>query len=85
MFMRAEPARARFDAAATAVLSDRLPWTRGASGLGGDDRLDVVAGHELYVFDGKEIGRVAYSHYQRGSGPVDRHQLVFEYRYLIYL
>ncbi len=43
----------------------------------GDHHLHVVAGHELDVVDGEDVGRVAHGQDERGTGPVDRDRLVF--------
>src|ERR1700730_7436753 len=44
--------------------------------LGGDHHLDVVAGEELDVVDGVDVGGVAHRQDQRGAGAVDRDALV---------
>ena len=44
--------------------------------LAGDDDLDVVAGEELDVVDGVDVGGVAHRQDQRGAGAVDRNALV---------
>ncbi len=43
----------------------------------GNHHLHVVAGHELDVVDGEDVGRVAHGKDERGTGPVDRDRLVF--------
>ena len=54
--------------AALVVLLDGL---RDAD-LGGDDNFDVVAGDELEVVDGEDVGRIGDGDDQRRTGPVDR-------------
>jgi len=43
--------------------------------LGGDVDLHLVAGHELDVVDGEEVGGVGHGHAQRAAGASDRHDL----------
>ena len=40
--------------------------------FGGHHRLDVVAGDELQIVDGEDVGRVGHRHDERGTGPVHR-------------
>ena len=54
------------------VLLDRLD----DRGLGRDDRLDVVARHELDVVHGEHVGRVGHRDRQRGAGARERNDLV---------
>ncbi len=44
--------------------------------LGGDHRLDVVAGVELDVVDGEDVRRIAHGDDERAAGAVHRHHLV---------
>ena len=44
--------------------------------LGGHDRLDVVAGHELDVVHGEDVRRVGHRDRDRGAGLVDREDVV---------
>ncbi len=44
--------------------------------LGGHDRLDVVAGHELDVVHGEDVRRIGHGDRDRGSGLVDRQDVV---------
>ena len=44
--------------------------------LGGDHHLDIVAGHELDIFNGNQIGRITDRNDQRRSGPVNRYKLI---------
>jgi hypothetical protein len=55
------------------VLLDRL-----ADGdLAGHDRFDVVAGHELDVVHGEDVGRIRHRDGQRRPGAIDRqHQVL---------
>ncbi len=45
--------------------------------LGDHDDFDVVAGHELDVVDGEDVGRITHRYDERGAGPVHRNDLVF--------
>ncbi len=70
-----EGARRRRGAAAgglAVVPRDRLD----DRGLGRDDRLDVVARHELDVVHGEHVGRVGHRDRQRGAGARERDDLV---------
>ena len=44
--------------------------------LGGHDRLDVVAGHELDVVHGEDVRRIGHGDGDRGAGLVDRKDVV---------
>ena len=43
---------------------------------GGDGDLDVVAGEELDLVDGDQVGRIGHRQGQRRTGQADRHQVV---------
>ena len=55
------------------VARDRV----GDRGFRGDDRLDVVARHELDVVHGEHVGRVDHRDRQRRAGAAERDDLVF--------
>ena len=57
---------------ALVVLRDRVA----DRGLGGDDRLDVVARHELDVVEREDVGRIRHRDRQRRAGAADRDDLV---------
>ena len=69
---RAVAVARRLAGAAGVVLRDRLA----DRGLGGDDRLDVVARHELDVVEREDVGRVCHRDRERRSRSPDRHDLV---------
>ena len=52
----------------------------GDRGFGRDDRLDVVARHELDVVHGEDVGRVGHRDRQRRAGAAERHDLVLPAR-----
>jgi hypothetical protein len=41
--------------------------------IGGHHGFDVVAGDELEIVDGEDVGRIGDGHYQGRAGAVDRH------------